>query len=121
MTQQAKQKIISETVAALAMHGTITKAAIALKVERSTIYRRMDDFPEIREAVEKVKQEALLTLMNNTGKAAEIMVEGMDDKRQKYDSAKYILDGMGVTKQKDTNVQVNVLNQIKSDKKEFEI
>jgi len=118
---QKTKDIISETVAAITSTPTLTKAAELIGIQRSTLYQRMESYPEISEAVMKIKEKAHLTLANGTQKAAEVIVEGLEDKRSRYDNAKYILDGMGVTKQKDTNVQVNVLNQIKKDKTEFDI
>lgn len=118
---QTDDQIISETVAAIVQCRTISKASELLGLERSTVYDRMAKYPAIKEAVQKIKDSAATVLTANTKRAAEVIVEGLDDKRSRYDNAKYILDGMGVTKQKETSVQVAVVNQIKKDKTEFDI
>ena len=118
----ARAKVtISETTAAILSGGSNRRGAEILGITETSLYERLNKYPEIREAINKAREVAAEKLMTATPRAAEVIVDGLDDKRSRYDNAKYILDGMGVTKQKETSVQVAVVNQIKKDKTEFDI
>ena len=119
-------RVIKETVNALIVTDTDVAAARLLKISSKTLYERKKKFPEIVKAVELQSginvDKAKALLMKKAIDAARVIVELMhnsnkDDIRLK--SAQDVLERSGLTKQHGANVQVNVLNQIKNDRKKY--
>lgn len=106
ITQATEKQIISDTIAAILTCGSKRKAAAALEINEATLYDRINNYPQINEAISKAKAIATQKLIDASPKAADIMVSGMDDRKQMYDSAKYILDGIGVTNNRATGLKI---------------
>jgi hypothetical protein len=118
-----KTPIISETVAAIISTKTKGDAADKIGISETALYKRLDKHPEIKEIINKIPETALNLLKESSLKAAEKIVETIDDKSKGLEAAKDVLDRVGVGKDKgnNTNVQVNILNQIKKDREEYGI
>lgn len=110
LQKSTDSQIILDTANALLLHKTVTKAAAGLQLDRSTIYKRMEQYPQIMEIVNKTKEHAMSMLVSAVDKAAEIILDEMDNRQNKYEAAKEILDrvGIGAKTGQQTNIQVNV-------------
>ena len=97
---------VSETIAVLLKHSTQKKACEELGITEQALWLRMRKYPEIKEAVNEVKEAARLKMEHATSKATDVMIDGLDDKRAKYEAAKYILDSAGLGGKKGVGVKV---------------
>lgn len=108
-TLQGESKIVVETVMAIVSNDTITNAAKSLNLDRTTIYDRMNRYPQIKKYIDSIPSQALAALQVGSVKAAETLINGLSDEKHKYDNAKDVLDRVGVGAKGDqTNVQVNI-------------
>ena len=123
-TPQPLDEVGKETLLALLTSDTKTKAAEKLDIDRKTLYLRMEKYG-LRAYLSQLQQEALDTLRMGSIKAAENMVNKIDDRDAKIsmEASKDVLDraGVGVSKQNGTNVQVNFNQFIQKEKDEFGI
>lgn len=111
MTDTSLQKvpqIVSETITAIVGCKTMTEAAQILGIDRTTLYDRIDRYPEIKTAVEQIKEKARLTLHHGAFRAAEVLVEQLENRENRMEAAKEVLDRVGLTsKTAPVAVQVN--------------
>ena len=124
----SQKRKITQTVNAILVSNTLEDATKILKCKRATIYKRMNKFPEIKERLSlnvTVNPElAKIRLQEKTLIAVKTLSDLMQNSPKddiKLRSSQDILNRAGVVNQKDTNIQVNILNQIKADQKEYKI
>lgn len=92
-----------DTLAAIMTTDTYTDAAKALGISRFTLYARMEKYA-IREYIDQQAADALSKIKLATPKAAQVLVSGLEDKKNKYDSAKEVLDRGGVSAKKQLDI-----------------
>lgn len=118
MNQQLSDKTIQldekgkETLIALLTYKTRTKAAEALQISRDTLYKRIESYG-LNEIIIKIPEEALQTLQIASTRAAEIIVDKLDDQYgPNYEVAKEILDRVGIIRRTEASLRVqnNILN-----------
>jgi hypothetical protein len=110
--------IATETLVALLSSKTKTEAAHKLQIDRTTLYNRIDKFG-LDKIISEIPRKALQTLMMGSERAAEVLVDELDNKRpdsKKIEAAKDILDRV-LPKQNTPQVAVQI-NQIIGNKKE---
>ncbi len=116
-----KTKMISETIIAVLTHSTLTEAAKTLKIDRTTLYDRINNY-ELQPIIDSLPQQAVDQLKISSVKASEVLAEALNsyDQKLKVAVAQDILDR--VTK-KDSSpaVAVQVNNIIASKKDEYGI
>lgn len=95
-TLQNMDKTGFDTLIALLECHTKTAAAIQLGIDRSTLYDRIDKY-QLDKVIDTIPQKALQTLKLGSERAAEVLVEGLDDRREKYANAERVLDRVGLT------------------------
>lgn len=95
-----------ETLLALLTYRTKTAAAKALSIDDSTLYQRINKY-ELNKFLEELPTRALQQLQLGSVRAAEVMIEQLDDRKNKMEAAKEILDRTGVTR-KEAKTQVNI-------------
>lgn len=90
---------IGETVSALMLSTTVKDAAGSLGIARSTLYKRLENHPEIKETVRLLNNSANKILSLSTLKAASKLIELIDhqDSRIAFAASKEVLDRAGVT------------------------
>lgn len=126
-TPSQKRKI-TQTVNAIIISDTLKDATKLLKCSQRTIYDRMRKFPEIRERINSeiaINPEiAKMKLQEKTLKAVSVVSELMETSHKddiKLRASQDILNRAGITNKSNSGVQVNILNQIKADKKEYDL
>jgi|688.fasta_scaffold02962_30 hypothetical protein len=121
-TPQPLDEVGKETLLALMTSDTKTNAAIKLGIDRKTLYSRMEKYG-LRAYLSQLQQEALDTLRMGSIKAAENMVNKIDhrDAKISMEASRDVLDraGIGVKKESNTNVQVNIMNKLEEDKEKY--
>jgi hypothetical protein len=88
----------TETVAAIMSTDTLTEAAKLLGIHPATMNDRLRQYPEIIEAVKATKNQAVLMLHKASSRAANKIIDTLDDKKRGFDAARDILDRVGVHK-----------------------
>lgn len=102
-----------DALLAILTSKTMTEAAKKLSISRNTLYNYIDKY-NLREHIDKVPQQALENLKLASLSATDVLVDGLNDRRERYNNAKDILDRVGVgVKKNDTNVNVNVMQGLK--------
>lgn len=97
-----------ETLRALLSFKTKTAAANALSIERQTLYDRIEKYG-LDKFIAEIPKKAIETLQMGSERAAEVLVDALDERHNKMAAANSILDRVGVgAKQGNVNVQVNV-------------
>ena len=126
-TESQKRKI-TQTVNAILVSDTIKDATKILNCKRATIYDRMKQFPEIRERLNAeiaINPElAKIRLQEKTLQAVSTIGDLMEKSPKddiKLRASQDILNRAGITNKSNSGVQVNILNQIKSDQNEYDL
>jgi len=100
-----------QTLLAILTSKTYTAAAEKLSIDRGTLYQRIDKY-HLREQIEKVPQQALENLMLASLSATDTLIDGLTDRKEKYNNAKDILDRVGVGVKQGPAVAVQVNNSL---------
>ena len=89
---------VSDTISALLVSNSITEAAELLKIDRTTIYKRMEKYPEIKETVDKISDYSHMVLKLASVKAANTLIALLDrpDSNIRYKAAIEILNRVGI-------------------------
>jgi hypothetical protein len=95
-TPQA-DKTRDETLLALLQEKTKTDAAKRLSIDRSTLYQRIERYG-LDQVIAEMPKKALQQLQLGSIRAAEVMVEQLEDRKNKMEAAKEILDRTGVVR-----------------------
>jgi hypothetical protein len=95
-----------ETLLALLTHRTKTAAAKSLSISQQALYQRIDKY-ELNKFIAELPARALQQLQLGSIRAAEVMVEQLDDRQNKMEASKEILDRTGVVR-KQPQTQVNI-------------
>lgn len=97
----------TETLLALLSSKTKTEAAEKLKIDRTTLYQRIDRYG-LAKHLEAIPKRALQTLQMGSELAAETMINKLSG-HQGLEAAKEILDRVGLTGDKQQNLtQINI-------------
>lgn len=97
-------KIGTETLLALLSSRTKSEAAEKLSIARSALYQRIIKYG-LEKHLEAIPKQALQTLQMGSDRAAETLVHALDDRINKMEAAKEILDRVGVTNKAPTVLQ----------------
>jgi len=123
-----KAKVILQTVNALIQTQFNKKrAAEVLGISERAVHKRINTFPAIKEEIDNWTQQTIeLSKKHIEHKAydAATTVTGLmssDSERMQLDAATQVLDRAGIVKPSTTNVQVNVLNDLRKDKQGFDL
>lgn len=84
-----------ETLLALLTCRTKTKAAEQLGINRTTLYERIDRY-NLGDVIEKIPERALQTLQIGSERAAEVLVDELENIRNRMEASKEILDRVGL-------------------------
>lgn len=111
-TQQLDEKGI-ETLLALICSKSRSEAAKHLGIDRSTLYNRIEKY-QLDALVKKLPEEALGALKMASVKAANVLIQNLNnrDSKLQLESAKQILDRVGVTAKTDVSLQVDAIPDI---------
>lgn len=112
-------RVGTETLLAILSSKTKTEAAEKLSIDRTTLYLRIDKY-KLGQYLEEIPKKALQTLQMGSERAAETLVHALDDRMNKMEAAKEILDRVGVTNKAPTVVQQFNVGQDMSVKFEVE-
>lgn len=96
---QLDQHAQETLLALIACRGNKTQAAISLGVNRSTIYERIEKYG-LDKALAAIPEKALLTLQAASERAAEVLSEELDSKKNRLSAAVEILDRVGLSGKK---------------------
>lgn len=125
---ETQLRMVNETAQAMILTGfSINKTAKKLRLSTRAIHRRMTLYPEIKEQINLYNEMTIdLARKNIIGasydaseKLATLMKESKNERLQ-LDSATQILDRSGIVKPS-TNIQVNVLNDLRKDKETYDL
>ena len=93
-----------QTLLAYMQSKTVEDAARALGITRQGLWLRVKKY-KLDEIISEVPKEALMRLQLGSTKAAEKLVEKLDDRHEGLQAATEILDRVGLTGDKPTVVQ----------------
>ena len=101
-----------ETLVALVTSNTVGQAAEKLGISERAVYKRKNKYG-LQEVIDSIPEQAFDTLKLGAAKAANKMVETIDDRREGLDASKEVLDRVGVVKKETPTVaqQINVGNK----------
>lgn len=123
-----QREMIRSTALAVAGAKNQTQAAQHLGISRQSMVKRIQTYPQIMEEVEKMRKltvefarHRVLSASEDSADKLVALLEANSENVQ-LTAATEILDRAGIVKpQAQNNVQVNVLNQIRKDKEEFDL
>lgn len=103
-----------ETLVAILGSNSLTQAAQLLSLSRNALYERIEKY-KLREIIDKIPEQALDNLKSASVAASNVFVGALEERGNKMEAAKEILDRVGVSnKTPTTAVQIN---NIVSDKR----
>lgn len=123
-----QQKMIKQTMSALLQsNNNKLMAAKLLNISDVALYKRLRNYPIILEQLDQwheqtvalAKKELQATSYEAVSKVTGLMRNSASERIQ-LDSAIEVLDRSGITKP-NTQVQVNVLNDLRKDKQEYDL
>ncbi len=94
-----------ETLLAYMQSKTVEEAAQTLGITRQGLWLRVKKY-KLDEIVSEVPKEALMRLQVGSTKAADVLVGELDERQNKMEAAKEILDRVGLTGDKDGSVNI---------------
>lgn len=101
MINKFQQKnIVAETISAILVSKNFTEASDLLEIDRSTLYKRFKSHPEIKDVASAVQEYSQDALKLASAKAVNVLIRGLESPSItiRMESAKEILDRIGVTK-----------------------
>ena len=95
-----QKNIISETISAILVSKNYKEASELLEIDRTTLYKRLKNHPEIGEIASYVQEYAQNALKLASARAVNILIKGMDSgfMPMRINCAKEILDRIGIHK-----------------------
>ncbi len=95
-----RKNIVAETISAILVSKNFTEASDLLEIDRSTLYKRFKSHPEIKEVASTVQEYSQDALKLASAKAVNVLIRGLESPSIiiRMDSAKEILDRIGITK-----------------------
>lgn len=125
---QRQLRNIRLTIEALVATSTKKDAARMLKCTETNLFKRLSQYPEIMEGVsrfvESVRSDARRKLQLTSPVAVDKMVNLLEANSEnvQLEASKQILDRSGISApSNDTNIQVNVMNKLDSDAKDYDL
>jgi len=100
-----QKNIVAETISALLVSKTITDAAELLGLDRSTLYKRMEMHPEIKATLDEIATQSLNLLKSSSFRAAEVLIEMLNNPFKRLEAAKEILDRVGISGKNTPTIQ----------------
>lgn len=120
-------RIIRQTIEGLINTPSKRECAKYLKISENSLYKRLRRYSEIQQGVERfiesVKEDSRRRIVFETPKAVDKVVNLIDNAKSEQvqlQASQDILDRAGIIKPSNTNIQVNVLNQLKKDGEEYQ-
>jgi len=102
-----------ETLVAILSTKSMTDAAKVLSLDRTALYKRIDKY-KLRTIIDKIPEQALDNLKAASVAASNVFVGALDERVNKMQAAKEILDRVGVVApQPHTLQQFNVQGELK--------
>lgn len=95
-----RKNIVAETISAILVSKNLTEASDLLEIDRSTLYKRFKSHPEIKDVASAVQEYSQDALKLASAKAVNVLIRGLESPMMsiRMDSAKEILDRIGITK-----------------------
>lgn len=121
--------LINQTVSALVeTNGNKTAASKIIGISVQALIARTKTHPVILEKLEQFRSmliedaraKILFTAPIAADKLSNLVTSG-ESQRMQFDAALQVLDRSGITKPNENNIQVNVLNNLRQDKQEFDL
>lgn len=94
--QESSQAKVAMTIAAVLRNKTLEGAAAELNITYRGLRKRIVKWPAIQKAIDSVVGEAADKLKIAAPKAADVIVDSLDDRHLKFEAAKEVLDRVGV-------------------------
>jgi hypothetical protein len=121
-------RMIEQTVSTIILCDyNVAKASKKLRLTARAVHQRLAKYPIIREKLKEfndttneLAREKLKANSLNASHAVVDLMNNSKSERMILDSATQILDRAGITKP-DTNIQVNVLNNLRKDKDDYDL
>jgi hypothetical protein len=122
-------RLINETVTAIIECNFIkSHAAKRIGISPDAIQKRINNYPIIADKLKELKDDLLdqaksrilITSPLAAAKVSDLVTTG-DSQRLQLDAAIQVLDRAGIVKPSNTNLQVNVLNNLREDKQSFDL
>lgn len=121
-----KLRMIQETIRAISTSKDQKEASIVLGITEQSMYARMKRYPQIRQGLQRLKEITIESVKDrivfNTPKLADNTLQLADNavsENVRLQANLELLAIGGIQKAPQTNVQVNVLNQINKDRDEY--
>lgn len=125
---KSQKEMVRLTAIALIDNSKVHQVAEALGISRQALNVRLSKFPQIMDAVEKMRKLtvdlARSRILKSSEDGADRLISLIDANSEnvQLQASIEILDRAGIVKpQTQNNIQVNVLNQIRKDKEEFDL
>lgn len=106
------KNLVAETISAILVSKNITEAAELLEVDRTTLYKRFQKHPEIKEIACSVQEYSQEALKLASAKAVNVLVKCLDNisTETRMQAAKEILDRVGLSKDNAKMLQPSLPN-----------
>lgn len=124
----SKVRMIKESVSAILNCQFNKRAASSvLGISEQALFARLRNHPEIEEMINQYNQHTVTyakkRIESQSLYASDKVVKLMesDNERMQLDAATQVLDRAGIVKPVTSNVQVNVLNDLRKDRQEFDL
>ena len=103
--QKTKKKdIAKETILALALYPDRRTQANKLGITEDGLSWRLKEYPEIKETVAKIPEEALMRLQAGSINAVEVFLRNLGNPQKDMEAAREVLDRVGITKKETPSV-----------------
>jgi len=94
-----------KTLLAILTTSSYTEACKVLGISRMELWRRRQEL-DIDKHLKDIREEAIENLKLASLKAVDVLISGLNDNRKKYESAKEILDRVGITSKNTTTLNI---------------
>lgn len=105
-----QKNIVAETISAILVSKNFTEASELLEIDRSTLYKRLEKHPEIKEVAQFVQEYSQDALKMASAKAVAVLVRALESPSVeiRINASREILDRIGLSKNNpNINIQVN--------------
>lgn len=123
-----QHRVIYETVQAIASTHNNVEASIKLGISEVAFYKRINTYPQIKAGIARIKERIVESVKDRIVFTAPQLADNTIDLANNANSETVKLQANlellaigGIQKAPQNNIQVNVLNQLNKDSKDFDI